>query len=186
MNELDVMASLAKAFDALEEDERSRVLGWAISKYGSSTDTLFQQSAGPGTVTASSKDTAKPKAGAKKPKHPKKQKSVIPMDKTLDLAPKGKTSAIDFAKSKAPSNVMQKCVVATYYLRETIGMTAINVSAVLTYFKTLGWPVPNDLKNTLQQAGSKGWLDTADAEDIKITSMGENLIDHDLPPKLKA
>jgi hypothetical protein len=37
----------------------------------------------------------------------------------------------------------------------------------------------------LHQAGTSGWLDTSDSEDIKITSSGENLVEHDLPGKAK-
>jgi len=80
---------------------------------------------------------------------------------------------------------MQKCVVAVYYLRDKIGMEKVTVQAVFTYFKHLQWPIPTDLKNTLQQAGSEGWLDTANSEDIKLTAMGENLVEHALPAKAK-
>jgi hypothetical protein len=62
----------------------------------------------------------------------------------------------------------------------------VTVSAVYTFFKTLNWPLPADLKNALQQAGSAGWLDTADAENIKLTSTGENLVEHSLPPSKKS
>jgi hypothetical protein len=105
------------------------------------------------------------------------------MDKSLNLSPGGKPSAAQFAAEKKPSNVKQKCVVAVYYLRETLGLDKVTASAVHTFFKTLNWPLPADLKNALQQAGSAGWLDTADAADIKLTSMGENLVEHKLPPK---
>ncbi len=37
----------------------------------------------------------------------------------------------------------------------------------------------------MHQAGSAGWLDTADSEEIKLTSMGENLIEHELPKEQK-
>ena len=66
MNELDVMASLAKAFDELEEDARLRVLGWAVSKYGPSAHTPFQQSIGPDPTAVGSKESAKPNVAAKK------------------------------------------------------------------------------------------------------------------------
>ncbi|MDB5598294.1 MAG: hypothetical protein JWN71_338 [Xanthobacteraceae bacterium] len=108
------------------------------------------------------------------------------MDKGLNLTPQGKQSAAQFAIAKAPSNVREKCVVAVFYLRDVIGLEKINVIAVFTFFKTVQWPTPADLKNTLQQAGSAGWLDTADSDDIKLASLGENLIDHDLPRKPKS
>lgn len=108
------------------------------------------------------------------------------MDKTLNLSPQGKQSAAQFAAAKAPSNVKEKCVVAVYYLRDVVELPNVTAQAVFTFFKSVQWPTPADLKNTLQQAGTDGWLDTANSEDIKLTSLGENLVEHDLPRKPKA
>jgi hypothetical protein len=101
--------------------------------------------------------------------------------KDLNLNPQGKVSAKKFAEQKAPSNAKQKCVVAIYFLREQIGLSTISADHVFTYFKSAGWPIPADLLNTMQQAGTAGWLDTADGKDLKITHLGENLVEHELP-----
>lgn len=116
----------------------------------------------------------------------KKPKTILSMDKNLNLNPAGKPSAAQFAAGKSPTNVKEKCVVAAYYLRDVLAVEKVTAQGVLTFFKHLSWPVPADLKNTLQQAGSAGWLDTSDSEDIKITSSGENLVEHDLPTKAKS
>ena len=60
-------------------------------------------------------------------------------------------------------------------------LNPVTADHIYTAFKGLAWRVPSDLVNTLQQAGSKGWLDTANSADIKVTPMGENLVEHDLP-----
>ena len=185
MDEIEAMKAIAEKMEKLSDAERGRVISWATSKYGlpsggavppaSSSAPVAPQSSV--RVSKGASSTTAPKKGSKK------AKSIIAMDKSLNLSPAGKVSAADFASGKAPQNVMQKCVVAVYYLRDIIEMDTITVSAVYTFFKTLSWPVPSDLRNTLQQAGTKGWLDTKDSEDIKLTSMGENLIEHTLPPK---
>ncbi len=36
-------------------------------------------------------------------------------------------------------------------------------------------------ENAAQQAGSKGFLDTVDSEDIKLTPRGTGLVKNDLP-----
>jgi len=192
MDEIDAMKAISERFEKLKDEERSRVLAWAVSKYGAGGNTKFEHGSSPHNPIAPSQNTgtskgatAKGPASAKQ-KASKKAKSIISMDKSLNLAPSGKTSAVAFATEKAPSNVKQKCVVAVYYLRDFIGMQEVTSSAVYTYFKTLSWPVPADLKNSLQQAGTEGWLDTSDSDNIKLTSMGENLVEHSLPPKAKA
>jgi len=188
MDEIEAMKAIAERMEKLSDAERGRVLGWATSKYG--TSSLATPPASPAApvahsgAVASAKGNASP-ASPSKSKTSRKAKSIITMDKSLNLSPSGKISAMQFATGKAPQNANQKCVVAVYYLRDIIEIDAISVSAVYTFFKTLAWPVPSDLKNTLQQAGTKGWLDTKDSEDIRLTSMGENLVEHSLPPKAK-
>jgi hypothetical protein len=178
MDELGAMKAISEQLEKLADPERNRVLAWALSKYAHGGIAAPDLAGSP-----TKKAGTKPPKNATKTKSPKKAKSVISMDKSLNLSPSGTKSAAEFASEKAPSNVLQKCVVAVYYLRDFLEMENVSVSAVFTYFKTLNWPIPADLRNALQKAGSMGWLDTADAEDIKITTMGENLIEHSLPPK---
>jgi hypothetical protein len=186
MDEIEAIKAISDKLEKLSAEERSRVMAWAIAKYASEhvaspavTPPSNQANVQPATPHKASKSSAKPKAG-------KKTKSVISMDKSLNLNPSGKPSATKFASEKAPANVKQKCVVAVYYLRDVTALEKVTVSAVYTFFKTLNWPLPADLKNALQQAGSAGWLDTADAENIKLTSTGENLVEHSLPPSKKS
>lgn len=184
MSEVKAIEAVDTALGALDADERSRVLGWAQMKFGVPAKIAVGPQNEPPAQAAA--PASEPPATAPKPKTSKKSKSVISMDKSLNLIPQGKVSAVQFATEKMPSNAMQKCVVGVYYLRDTIEMEKVTTQAVFTFFKNLGWPVPADLKNTLQQAGTVGWLDTADGQDIKLTSLGENLVEHDLPGKAKA
>jgi hypothetical protein len=182
VSEVKAIEAVDNALASLDLDERARVLGWAQQKYGAPAkigdgvqQQVPQQPATPANVPLK---THKAKAS-------RKAKTIIAMDKSLNLNPTGKASAVQFAEEKSPTNVREKCVVAVYYLRDSIEMEKVTAQAVFTYFKYLQWPVPADLKNTLQQAGTAGWLDTADSEDIKLTSLGENLVEYDLPAKAK-
>jgi hypothetical protein len=179
MSEVKAIEAVDNALAALDPDERARVLGWAQLKYGPANREPAPAQPTPPAPPKTEVNTAKAKGS-------KKAKTIISMDKSLNLSPPDKTSAVQFATAKSPTNVMQKCVVAVYYLRDTIEVEKITVQAVFTFFKHLSWPVPADLKNTLAQAGTAGWLDTANSNDIKLTSLGENLVEHDLPAKAKA
>ena len=191
MDEIETIKAIVESFAKLSAEECGRVLAWANSKYGNGfvpaaapakpDDPGGQSSFGTDVKKGSTAKSAAPS----KTKTTKKAKTFISMDKTLNLSPSGKKSAALFAGEKAPANVKQKSVVAVYYLRDILEVEAVSTSGVYTFFKTLSWPVPADLKNTLQQAGTEGWLDTADSDNIKLTSMGENLVEHQLPPKAK-
>jgi len=181
MSEVKAIEAVDNALGALDPEERARVLGWAQLKFGAPA----KIGAGAQQQPPAQPAPVNPPADSTKSKAPKKPKTIISMDKNLNLSPSGKPSAVQFAAEKSPTNFREKCVVAVYYLRDVIEMEKVTVQAVFTYFKHLQWPVPADLKNTLQQAGTAGWLDTADSEYIKLTSLGENLVEHDLPAKAK-
>lgn len=53
---------------------------------------------------------------------------------------------------------------------------------VFTCFKDVGHRTPKNMPQTIRDTASrKGWLDTSERGNIKITNHGENLVEHDLP-----
>lgn len=188
MSEVKAIEAIDNALGPLAPDERSRVLGWAQAKYGTPVQIapIAPATPTPPSVAQPAAPESPPKAkSGSNGKSSKKSKTIISMDKSLNLTPSGKQSAVQFGGEKAPTNVIQKCVVAVYYLRDILEVDKVTLESVFTFFKTLSWPVPADLKNTLQQAGTHGFLDTADSQHIKLTSAGENLVEHELPAKAK-
>lgn len=89
----------------------------------------------------------------------------------------------DFVEAHPAANVVQKSVAVVYWLSKELALQEINVDHVYTAFKTLEWPIPSNLLNTLQQAGSKNFLDTKKSTDIKMTTHGENLVEFQMVPK---
>jgi hypothetical protein len=171
-SEGDAFKAVDDALSGLEKDAQQRLLDWAAAKFGGNSTS---KPTSPSSVPAQKAAKSKASSGGKK------TKLVIKIMKDLDLRPKGKISAIDFAKQKLPTNLKQKCVVGVYYLSRTLETERVSVDHVYTFFKELQWPVPPDLPNTLHQAGSEGWLDTSSADDLKLTLRGENLVEHELP-----
>lgn len=108
------------------------------------------------------------------------KKQTFTLLKDLDLySPDPKLAA--FAARKAPSSVVEKCVVLVYWFVHHGNVSPVTIDMVYTGFKDRNWPVPADLANTLQQAGSKSLLDSRDRQNLSLTTKGENLVDHDLP-----
>ncbi len=119
----------------------------------------------------------KEKGGGKAKRRP----PSVGIDKNLSLRPKGKTPFKDFAAEKAPSDHYEKTVVAVYWLVKEAGVAA-TVEGVNTCYQGAEWKRPKDLRNSLQQtASSKGWLDTSDKDEVKLTVSGEDYVKHDLP-----
>ena len=180
LEEVEAIKAVAVAFEKLDEAARLRVLGWANAKYDGDYKPATE---GKNEEKDPVRRREKKRTDdvSKGTKSAKRAKSIIKIDKSLDLNPSGKQSADAFAKEKSPTNGKQKGVVAAYYIREKLDKEKVTIEQVAAYFKGVGWPLPADLKNVLQQAGTEGWLDTADNQNILITSSGETLVEHKLP-----
>jgi hypothetical protein len=104
--------------------------------------------------------------------------------KGLDLAPSGKESFEAFVGDKQPSNNHEKNVLSVYYLAEVAGISPVTIDHVFTCYRDVGWDIPADLRNSLALTASrKGFLDTADTEDIKVEPRGMNHVERGLPAK---
>jgi hypothetical protein len=115
-----------------------------------------------------------------------KRKTSLPgIVKDLSLKPSGKASFRQFVAEKKPQTHQQKQAVILYWLREfgslPVGITTDHVN---TCYVEAGWPRPANLSNGIQvTAKVKGWIDSSDMSDIKLTTRGEDQVTHDLPPQ---
>lgn len=131
-----------------------------------------------------SKSKAKPKA-SKNGSAKRKGNAVAPkMVKDLSLRPPGKTSLLDFAAGKQPSNHYERQVVIVYWLVHEAGLSLVTINHVNSCYVGLDWRRPGDLANSLQKTAShKGWLDTADNENVILTAAGEDEVRYELAAK---
>lgn len=103
----------------------------------------------------------------------------------LDLKPVGKKSLRDFIGEKNPSERGgETSTVMVYYLQKILGLENITLDHVYTCYKHAEKRVPisvrSDLKNIRDR---KGWIDCNDMTKIRVTTAGENLVEHELPKK---
>ena len=182
LTEVEALATLDQTLAALEDPStRNRVLEWAWSKY--STSGLSRSDGKPLDEKPNGKKVlAKPKKKTGK-KLPRPTLTIV---KELNLRPQGRQTFKEFATEKQPRSNNEKCTIAVYYLQHVLGAEAINVNHVYTCYKEAGnWKVPNIANILPLTASRKGWLDTSDMKNIKVTTPGENLVNFDLPKKDK-
>jgi len=138
-------------------------------------------------VKAPTTNTATAISPLAKAKRKSRIKLPLVIVKDLDLKPPGKLSFREFAKQKEPRSNCEKCAVSIYYLQNELGITAISESHVFTCFKHMKWKIPASLSNALACTSSHyGWLNTKDTQSLKISVMGENLVEHYLPRQKKS
>lgn len=188
-SEIESLAAIDGALNRLDDPQaRDRVLRWAWEKYSGEpvprtpTETSTAETTTP-PDQAPQKKAPRSKAASKKGA----AKSTATIDKNLNLRPRGKKSLDDFVGEKMPKTNWEKCVVSVFYMKNEIAVEQVGLAQVYTCYKHMSWRVPKDLANTLRSTAShKGWLDTKKQDDIKLTVMGENCVEHDLPPKTDA
>jgi hypothetical protein len=133
--------------------------------------------AGQGTSRAGSNGRTRRTPAAKK---------TWPVNRDINWMPTGKVSLKDFVDEKKPATNHEKNLVVGYYLKEHLGQLTFNVSDVLGAFKAMGWKVPSDPANTLQAAASvTSWFDTRDMAKVRVTHLGDNAVEHELPRPAK-
>lgn len=99
----------------------------------------------------------------------------------IDFIPKGKDSLKDFIKKYTPSNSQTYNTLFVYYLRTILKLQNIGENHIYTCYKHIGVKFPNNLYQSLvDTARRKGWIDTSSIKDIKLTTSGENAVEHEL------
>jgi hypothetical protein len=99
----------------------------------------------------------------------------------LDFVPDGKEALKKFFAEKEPKNDMEQVLVLVYYMQHTLALPAIGPGHILTAFKHVGKPVPVDLRATIRNIkNQKVWLTFTDWEAIRVTTQGDNFVEHEL------
>lgn len=100
----------------------------------------------------------------------------------LDFVPDSKPALKAFFAEKAPANDMEQILVLGYYIQHTIGVNAFGPGHILSAFKHVGKPIPVDLRQTMRNMKKgKVWFAFADVESVRLTTEGENVVEHELP-----
>lgn len=131
---------------------------------------------------AASSDAAK----AAKTKGPRKARPSGPpkLLPNLNLRPAGKNSLKQFVEEKRPETNEERIAVMIHYLQHSLGLTNLTRDHVYSCFKEIGVKSPTEIDAALRMtAHRKGWIDTSNSADLKVTISGENFVEHDLPRK---
>lgn len=141
----------------------------------------------PNQTTKSSEkiNTPKPVAKTKSKTKPKKASDTSgTLLKNLNLMGDSNVESLrDFyAKYEIKTN-QERTLVFVYYLQHKREIPNININHNFTCYRNIdGLKIPGNLKqNLLDTSSRKGWLDTADFENIQVPITGMNHVEHDLP-----
>ncbi|MDQ5826613.1 MAG: hypothetical protein M3441_20695 [Chloroflexota bacterium] len=131
------------------------------------------RSRAPRDTTASGSTPIKRKSGGGK-----EMPSLI---KSLDLSARdGKPSLNDFYGGYQPKSNYERNLIFVYYLAQVREIPeSVTEGHVFTCYRHLSQKIPEAFSQSLWDTGSKkGWLDTSSLEDIKLTTLGINHLEH--------
>lgn len=121
-------------------------------------------------------------AANSKPKKSSSKPPIMSIVKDLNLRPEDKPCFRDFYAQKKPSTQEQAVTVAVYYLKRVLELDKVTPEHVFTCFKDVERKTPKHMPQTIRDtAKRRGWVDTSERGNVKITNHGENLVEHDLP-----
>lgn len=121
-----------------------------------------------------------------KPKKPSKKEGYNIIKDLVLIGEGDKPSLEEFYSQKKPKPNYERNVVFCYYLLKIKGIERIGVDHIYTCYKEVGqkW---GSLGVSLSETSSiKGWLDTTDMSNIKLSDRGEKYVEFNLPKVKKA
>ncbi len=108
----------------------------------------------------------------------------------LNFVPKDKPALKAFFAEKGPATDMEQVLVVAYYLKQTLELATFGPGHIFAGFKHVSKPIPVDLRQTMRNmkpmVGTKQgkcWLNFTDVESARLTTEGENVVEHELPRK---
>jgi hypothetical protein len=99
----------------------------------------------------------------------------------LNLNPKGKKSLKDYISIYIIKNNFMSNLLFVYYLKSYCSeIGSITLDHIYTCYKNVSIKAPLNLyQSIIDTKNRKGWLDTTNMNDIKITTGGENAVEHE-------
>jgi hypothetical protein len=99
----------------------------------------------------------------------------------LNFRPEGKQALKEFYQQKAPDNDTEAVLLFVYYLQRIMATDKIGASHVMTAFKEVGKAIPADLRQTIRNIKkTRMWVNFTDLDDVKMTTQGDNYVEHEM------
>jgi hypothetical protein len=75
---------------------------------------------------------------------------------------------------------MENNLIFLYYLQAVISQQNISVNHIYSCYRHLGLKIPQFPQTLTDTKARKGWIETADSTNLKVTREGINFIEHEM------
>lgn len=91
----------------------------------------------------------------------------------------------EFKETKKPRSANEMAALVAYYLVNMAPQSerkeTVNQGDMETYFKIAGYPLPKQIRVTLQNAKTAGYFDAVGSGEYRLNAVGHNLVAHSMP-----
>lgn len=127
-----------------------------------------------------STDAATGSQKGKKGKSKNTVKATFSLVNSLNLNPPNSKSLKEFFAEFQSKTFFEKNLLFLYYLEKLLKTDSISINHIYTCYKNAGEKVPGNLYQSLVDTKNyKGWIESKDINNLKITIAGENYVEHD-------
>lgn len=167
-----------KGFFKRANQKKEKQVAWTITQSG---DEFVEKAQWIGNKTELETETEGKKI--QKKKSGKFVQSVEPA--VVDLKGDGNPSMKKFFDEKKPKTSMEQLTVFAYYLSKFLNIKEMQLGHVVTCCQEVKTKIPANIRQQFKNIQHRhGWLDVGKrAQSASITTLGINLVEHDLPRK---
>jgi hypothetical protein len=174
--------SVIQEFKSLRENEMATIIESIKSITLEKTNTDVESSETQPALEQKQNSNTSVKSPNKKSSSRKTTQKIPKQLMDLNLRPNGKTSLRDFFNLYEIKTNFERNVTYVYYLIKVVGIKNIAIDHIYTAYKETGQKVPENIYQSLIDTKKhRGWIDTTNIDDIKLSIQGENYIEHDAP-----
>lgn len=98
----------------------------------------------------------------------------------FDFMPSDKESLRDFHSKYNTSKGLEQVLIFVYYLQEVLETPEISEDHIFSCYRHLGLKIPSIRDAVSNVKRTKGWIESANRNDIRVTRAGFNYLEHDL------
>lgn len=97
-----------------------------------------------------------------------------------NFMPSDKTSLREFFNRYKTNSNFENNLVFVYYLQEIVHESSITTNHIFSCYRHLGLKIPSFPQTLVDTKKAKGWIETSNSNDIKVTRAGINFLEHSL------
>lgn len=191
--ELEAIYKCHEYLQDLDNDSRMRVFKYLLDRYGIVNTNSFQPNKRTSQDDIPKIENIIPEVLKKEAQYDKKNNTTGSVKKSkpsssqsyslvtsLNLVSKGKISLKDYFNKYITKNNFEYNIVILSYLKNESNEDNVGINHIYTCYKHLAIKIPNIRQSLVDTKNRKGWIETANTDDLQITVAGENFIDHEI------